>query len=78
MGRRWSSGWQWQGAEEQPDERSGGKVVTIRLAHDRWPVEVAVHTLLDGTALLTRWLEITNTGATSRRRSRSASRWWAC
>ena len=33
----------------------------IRLAHQRRPVEVAIHTRVDGGPFMLRWLEITNT-----------------
>jgi alpha-galactosidase len=53
--------WEWQGLEEVAEE--GLRHVVIGLRHAVRPVSVKVHTKLDGTAILTRWLEVTNTGA---------------
>jgi alpha-galactosidase len=36
--------------------------VTVSLKHTVRPISVKVHTRLDGTPILTRWLEVTNTG----------------
>lgn len=63
------SGWRWAGAEATPDPsglRGEGRPVrhtTIRLVHERRPVEVALHTRVDGGAFMARWLELTNTGS---------------
>ncbi len=56
--------WEWQGLEEIPvaDAGTGARHVAISLRHQVRPVQVKVHTKLDGTAILTRWLEVTNTG----------------
>lgn len=59
-GQLLNSDWQWAGFEkvgEAPDLH-----VTVTLQHAIRPVTVKVHTKLDGTAILTRWLEVTNTG----------------
>jgi len=53
------SHWAWGGLEQRQQER--GLEVIVELRHTLRPVIVRVHTLLDGTPLLTRWLEITNT-----------------
>ena len=45
--------------EELPDGL--GRRVTVRLRNDKAGLELAVRTLLDGTSVMTRWLEITNT-----------------
>ena len=37
--------------------------VVVELRHAVRPITVRVHTVLDGTPILTRWLEIINTGA---------------
>jgi alpha-galactosidase len=55
-------GWQWVGAEEPPAARAGQKHVAVTLQHESRPVTVRVHTVVDGTPLLMRWLEIENTG----------------
>ena len=44
------------------EERGSGIVTTLKLVHGVRPVEVLVKTQLDGTSVLTRWLEITNAG----------------
>jgi alpha-galactosidase len=56
--------WEWQGLEEMPEPEApeGTRHVVLSLRHTVRPVSVKVHTKLDGTAILTRWLEVTNTG----------------
>ena len=53
--------WKWGGLEKTPAD-NGHSHATITLHHAVRPVSVKVHTKLDGTAILTRWLEVTNTG----------------
>jgi alpha-galactosidase len=53
--------WQWEGIETTDGNAGSHTVVTLR--HGVRPVTVAVHTLLDGSAIFTRWLEITNNGS---------------
>ena len=53
--------WKWGGLEKTPSDH-GNSHATITLHHAVRPVSVKVHTKLDGTAILTRWLEVTNTG----------------
>lgn len=60
-GQLLASHWEWVGLETSQQERGLQAVVTLR--HTVRPIEVRVHTLLDGTAVLMRWLEVTNTGA---------------
>jgi len=59
-----ASHWRWAGAGEQPlpAGHGEGRHAVVHLVHDLRPVEVRVHTLLDGSPFLVRWLEITNTG----------------
>ena len=52
------SHWEWS-EFSQTDEENGLKAV-LELRHKVRPVVVRVHTLLDGTPILTRWLEIEN------------------
>jgi alpha-galactosidase len=52
--------WEWAGSDQNQTER--GLHAIISLKHTLRPINVRVHTLLDGTAVLTRWLEITNRG----------------
>jgi len=54
------SHWEWSGLEIQRRDDDLEAVVSLRHAHR--PVTVRVHTLLDGTAVLTRWLDITHDG----------------
>jgi len=60
-GQLLASDWAWGGFEKRT-EPSGELHAVVTLRHTVRPVTVAVHTKLDGTAILTRWLEITNTG----------------
>ncbi len=59
-GQLLASHWAWGGLEENLEAQGRHVIVTLR--HEVRPVTVKVHTLLDGTPVLTRWLEITNTG----------------
>lgn len=56
------SHWQWVDAQV---ERPGEDTVrgTVRLKHGIRPVEVKIHTLLDGTGIMKRTVEIINTGS---------------
>jgi len=62
-------GWAWVGSALTPDPsgyRADGRTVThgvITLQHAGSGVEVKVHTRLDGSPFLIRWLEITNQAA---------------
>jgi alpha-galactosidase len=68
-GQLLASDWEWGGAEvrreDQPVPAMGQPFnhhVIVTLRHHIRSVSVRVHTGLDGTAILTRWLEVTNTG----------------
>lgn len=52
------SHWEWRGLEQSEDDR--GLEAIVELRHTVRPVAVRVHTRLDGTPILTRWLEIRN------------------
>jgi len=54
--------WTWKGAHHRVGERAGTVEAVIELVHGVRPVSVKVVTRLDGTAIMARWLEITNTG----------------
>lgn len=54
------SDWKWAGLEKTSD--AANTHVIINLTHAIRKVSVKVHTKLDGTAVITRWLEVTNTG----------------
>jgi alpha-galactosidase len=60
-GQLLASDWKWAGLEKTSSSE-GNLHVVITLKHAVRPVTVKVHTKLDGTAVLTRWLEVTNTG----------------
>jgi alpha-galactosidase len=60
-GQLLANDWEWVGLEKT----SSGPAIrhaVITLKHKIRPVTVKVHTKLDGTPVLTRWLEIINTG----------------
>lgn len=59
-GQALGSHWEWNGFEKETTEK--GLHVIVRLKHTIREVEVIIHTLLDGTSVFTRWLEITNLG----------------
>lgn len=59
-GQLLASHWEWQGFEKS--EREHGLQTTITLRHAVRPITVRIHTILDGTPILTRWLDVTNTG----------------
>jgi alpha-galactosidase len=56
------SGWQWVSATELAKTDRGARHFVVELSNKLAPVGVKMHTLLDGTAVLTRWLQITNNG----------------
>lgn len=57
-----AGGWRWLAATElQPNER-GARHVAVDLENPERALKVRIHTLLDGTPVLVRWLEIHNTG----------------
>lgn len=58
-GRELSDGWQFVSAAEAPSQ-AGMKHFVVELAHQAQSIGVKVHTVLDDTPVLTRWLEITN------------------
>ena len=57
-----TGGWQWDSLTETDGPKSQNRQFTIHLTHDTYPVTIKVRTLLDDTNVLTRWLEIVNTG----------------
>ena len=54
--------WQWLDGGEISCSRAGCREAVVRLRHELRPVEVEVHTRLDGSPVLTRWLVIHNRG----------------
>ena len=63
-GQLLASDWQWAGFERRPGVKGRPADIhtVITLKHAIRPVTVKVHTKLDGTPVLARWLEVTNTG----------------
>jgi len=55
--------WEWVRAYNRPGTRPGTVEAVVELRHTVRLVTVGVVTRLDGTPILTRWLEITNTGS---------------
>lgn len=60
-GEKLRDGFHWQ-RDEIRRMAAGCEEMVVTLTHDRYPLEIGVHTLLDGTAFLVRWLTIQNTG----------------
>jgi alpha-galactosidase len=54
--------WEWVEAREPEPDRAGCRESVIVLRHAQRPVAVEIHTRLDDTPFLVRWLVITNTG----------------
>lgn len=60
--------WRWLGAAESADKtcfRGEGRLLRhaiVHLEHEIQPIKVAIHTYLDGSPFMIRWLEVTNTG----------------
>ena len=67
-GQLLASHWEWVGFEKKQETRVGAQGpcsclhTAVTLTHAVRPVTVQVHMLLDGTPVMTRWLEVTNTG----------------
>lgn len=58
--RSLSAGWQWVSASEAPQAGKDKRHFVVELSNTTCSTGLKIHTLLDGTAVLTRWLEITN------------------
>ena len=57
-----SSHWTWIGSHEEPRTASGARHYVVELSGAAGAVKLRIHTVLDGTPILERWLEIENTG----------------
>ncbi|HEX5413401.1 MAG TPA: hypothetical protein VFZ27_16230, partial [Terriglobia bacterium] len=55
-----SMGWQWVSSSESPGSHPRTRDAVVELYSLIYPIDLKIHTLLDGTPILTRWLEITN------------------
>jgi alpha-galactosidase len=53
---------EWQLRDVGEFEEKRGHHAVLELSHSIRPVQVKIHTRLDGTPFLVRWLEVTNTG----------------
>jgi alpha-galactosidase len=54
------NGWKWISAQELAKKDKSNRHFVVELSNTIHPVDIKVHTLFDGTAVITRWLEITN------------------
>jgi len=61
-GQSLQGGWEWVDARLDDCVQPGASHSAVRLSNSRRPVEIEVHTLVDGTGVFTRWLTITNVG----------------
>ncbi len=61
-GQSLQTGWKWTGAYERKGERPNTIEAVVELTHEYRPVTVKIITRLDGSPILVRYLEITNTG----------------
>lgn len=59
-----ASDWEWVGIDNPPadKDRLSDRHIVVTLKHTQRPVTVRIHTKLDGSPVLTRWLEVVNTG----------------
>ncbi|MBI2844837.1 MAG: alpha-galactosidase [Armatimonadetes bacterium] len=55
-----SGGWEWVSGRELPRTERGSRHFVVELANQSRPIAVRLHTLLDGTPFIVRWLDITN------------------
>ena len=62
-GKLLSQGWQWVSASDLPTTHAGSRHFVVELLNSESPIRVKLHTLVDGTPVLDRWLELTNTSS---------------
>ncbi|MFN8007211.1 MAG: alpha-galactosidase [Terriglobia bacterium] len=55
-----SKGWKWVGSSEIPEAGKGARHLVVELSNTLRPIDLKIHTRLDGTPVLVRWLELTN------------------
>ena len=60
-GQPLANGWRWVGAHEEPPTDRGAEHFVVELESTLRPIRLKIHTVLDGTPVLERWLEIQNT-----------------
>jgi len=61
-GQSLATEWKWVAAKETDPGAHGERHLVVELRSDLRPVNLQIHTLLDSTPVLTRWLEIVSTG----------------
>ncbi len=61
-GQNLAGTWKWIKAEKQEMSKPDGLLVTVEFQSTARPISVKMHTLLHGSSVMVRWLEITNTG----------------
>lgn len=61
-GQQLSGSWKWIGVRQSEVENPDGLLVTVELESSIRPIRVKIHTLLNGSPVMVRWLEVTNTG----------------
>ena len=61
-GQSLQTGWKWTGAYQRKGERANTIEGVVELTNEYRPVTVKIITRLDGSPILVRYLEITNTG----------------
>ena len=57
-----SDGWQLVSLKRYAPQKEGCQGTVVHLSNNEEAIDVLIYTLLDGTAIYTRWLEITNKG----------------
>jgi alpha-galactosidase len=55
--------WKWIKAEQKPVTNPDGLLVTVELESSARPISIKMNTLLNGSPVMVRWLEISNTAA---------------
>ena len=58
-----TKGWQWVNTSEIDTNRKDQRHSVVELSSNKAPIQVKVHTLINNTAVMVRWLEISNKGA---------------
>jgi alpha-galactosidase len=61
-GQELSGTWKWIGANQSEVHNPDGLLVTVELESKVRPIRVKIQTLLSGSPVMVRWLEVTNTG----------------
>lgn len=58
--QRHDIGWSWQATKNLGINDRGSRHFVLQLKNEKFPMSVTIHTLLDGTAVMQRWVEVTN------------------